>query len=461
MAKSRFCKYVALKRKEIGLTQRQLADALCYTPQAISRFESIDSAFPMESMPDLCKTLGCSLDDIYLRNEETHYAPLPFELSELPSLLRNKREQYGKTQNQIGNACGCTAKSVRNYENGAGSISYQFIEAFCECLGILPSELIVTPVSPQIAPEIPPENIKNPANRVRFYAIGGSMFALALLVAILIPVIKSNVDRTSSQNAIVNISSQETSTLITTAKAEETTTAPKYGLGESGGVPGFIQLEQSKPYFGHIGDTIELTLSDAYGDCDLSDIRPEDIEYSLVIPSDTLSVSFTHTGVGKTTMTLLGAQNGEGSSLNIDIGGNKFYNVGFFAYHDQTPVYLSGDTNHKRPFVEGGLYYAGSQETTVYLNETNYVSYNIFFMGAGGTYAYPVGPNYMVGDASLQVPRITEHAWGLDIHTDEKYVIVPKQIEVDDALLIYWVEVQGINGSYWFALTPLHIHIIH
>ena len=450
------------------MTQKELADALCYTPQAISRFESLNSAFPMESILSLCEALDCSLDDIYLRNEDSHYAPLPFELSELPSLLRKRREQSGKTQDEIASVCGCTAKSVRNYENGAGSISYQFVESFCECLNILPSELIVEPITPQNPPEINPVIIKTHSKRPWIFGIGGSALALVLLAVILIPVIKNNMTKASA-NPIANESAatvtsiQETTapTITTLTTTVTTNTAPKYGLGESGGVPGFIQLEQSKRYFDHIGDTIELTLSDAYGDSDLSEIPQNSIEYSLAIESPTLRVSFKNTGTGKTTMKLLGAQNGEGSSLVINIGGNIFYNVGFFAYRDQTPVYLSSDTNHKRPFVEGGLYHAGSNDVDVYLQESNYIAYEIFYQNAEGGYAFVNNPNYMVADAALQSPRITEHNWGLAINNSEKYVEIPKQIEIDDALVIYWVEVQGTTEPYWFALTPLHLHIIH
>ena len=444
MPKSRFCKYVAKKRQEIGLTQKQLADALCYTPQAISRFESLDSAFPFALIPLLCKTLHCSIDDIYLRNEDTHYEELPFTLDELPSLLRKKREACNKTQEDIASYCHCTSKSIRNYESGAGSISYQFIETFCEYLSILPSELVKTKETPQNPDEIHPEVIQRNTWLKRILAIGGIAVALSIIIAILIPILS-----TAAKDSALFQSSVST-------------TSPKYGLEPSGDVPAFIQLKQSKHVFSYIGDTIELSIEDAYGDMDVSVIPDDMIEYRLIETSPTLSVTFTHAGNGKTIMTLESAQNGEGSRFNVIIGGTIFYQLGYFAYYDQTPVYLKDDINHEYPFSDAGIYHAGNKEATVYLQENNYLSYFIFYFDSNGGNAYVENPGYAIGWSCMQSPRIYEHIWHLDIHDGSNYVEVPKQIEVDDAFVIYYVEVQGMDDEpYWFMLTPLHLHIVH
>lgn len=61
---------IAKRRKEKGLTQSQLADILCVTRQAVSRWEG-DLAFPeTDTLLKLCKILGCSVDWLLDYNTE-------------------------------------------------------------------------------------------------------------------------------------------------------------------------------------------------------------------------------------------------------------------------------------------------------------------------------------------------------------------------------------------------------
>lgn len=159
MEKGRISKYVSEKRKQRGLTQKDLAELLFYTPQALSRFEALDSAFPLSQADALCKALDCSLDDIYLRKlDDTHYEPLPFDIDQLGGLLSDIRKRKQISQDDIASSCNVSTRSLRNYENGKGNTSLQFLDAFCSYVGLLPSELLIKeePTPVQIAePPLP------------------------------------------------------------------------------------------------------------------------------------------------------------------------------------------------------------------------------------------------------------------------------------------------------------------
>ena len=102
MEKGRISKYLSEKRKQRGLTQKDLAELLFYTPQALSRFEALDSAFSLSQADALRKALDCSLDDIFLRKlDDAHYEPSPFEIEQLGKLLSDTRKRKQVNQDVI------------------------------------------------------------------------------------------------------------------------------------------------------------------------------------------------------------------------------------------------------------------------------------------------------------------------------------------------------------------------
>jgi transcriptional regulator with XRE-family HTH domain len=68
MANDSLGSYVMTRRKAAALKQSDLANALGYTSQAISKFESGESQIALEVLPKLANLLSLSLDDLLLRN---------------------------------------------------------------------------------------------------------------------------------------------------------------------------------------------------------------------------------------------------------------------------------------------------------------------------------------------------------------------------------------------------------
>ena len=52
-------------RTKAGLTQKELADELHVTYQAVSRWENEDAEPSFDMLKDLCKILNCSTDDLF------------------------------------------------------------------------------------------------------------------------------------------------------------------------------------------------------------------------------------------------------------------------------------------------------------------------------------------------------------------------------------------------------------
>ena len=60
--------HIALLRKERGLTQETLAEALSVSPQAVSKWENGHSLPETALLPGLARILDCSIDNILLLN---------------------------------------------------------------------------------------------------------------------------------------------------------------------------------------------------------------------------------------------------------------------------------------------------------------------------------------------------------------------------------------------------------
>ena len=134
--------YVAARRKQLGKTQKDLADALSYTQQALSRFESKDSALPLSSLPALCRFLDCSYDDLFLRNETNpRYKEEPFDSLYLGSALANLRAEAHLTQEEMAKRCDLSSRAIGQYENGIAEPSVQTMERWCAVCECKPSEL--------------------------------------------------------------------------------------------------------------------------------------------------------------------------------------------------------------------------------------------------------------------------------------------------------------------------------
>ncbi|MCR5491097.1 MAG: helix-turn-helix transcriptional regulator [Bacilli bacterium] len=161
-----FANYVAQRRLNLGKAQKDLAAALSYTPQAISKFEATNSAFPIDQLPELCFFLNCSLDDIFKRNlADPCFKETPFDIQQVGKRLRVTRQKANKTQAEIAALCGTSARAVRNYESGQTVPSYQTLEKWCEACEVTPEGLLSGEMADVVIVEQPAQIVERPRRR--------------------------------------------------------------------------------------------------------------------------------------------------------------------------------------------------------------------------------------------------------------------------------------------------------
>jgi len=140
-----FAEYVAARRSSLEKTQKEMAEALCYTPQAISKFEATNSAFPLEQLPVLCRFLDVSTEDIFRRNLiNPRYEEREIQYAEIAKNLRKTRQDAHLTQESIAVLCDTSVRAVRNYEKGSAVPSIQLVEKWCEACSVPTSKILHT-----------------------------------------------------------------------------------------------------------------------------------------------------------------------------------------------------------------------------------------------------------------------------------------------------------------------------
>ena len=474
MQKEMLSKYIAFKRKQVGLNQKEFAALFSYTPQAISRFESVDSAFPLDFADSLCKVLDCSIDDIFLRKKEaTHYIVLPFVSNDIGPLLKAKREASGKSQAELASVIGISPRSLRNYESGASGVSLQFIESFCEALGILPSELVLEEGTKEEPTSLPHPRIPFYRRRAFVFALAGALLLLAI-PSIVIPIslsrnamLNGDPETSSGQNASTN------SVVSPSASASSGPQIGRFGLEIVEGAPGFLRVEYEKSVFSSLGDSIDITLLDAYDGTPINLFDDQSFTISPTTASETFSIDYEIVSESRVRLTLLSAKNWEGTRLNMRVGGYWYYFLGCFCYRNSDPVYLKSDVSHSYPITKAYVHSDWKSEVYANVDETNFVSYRCsFFNGAdvqdfdGKLERRGLSLEGISADGWTMASRSEAHTWtigvteGQDAQGSYGYVEIPKQIETDSFLQIEGFKVldEG-GGEYWAMMDPLNIHI--
>lgn len=79
------------RRKQLGMTQEQLAEMLGVGHQALSRIEQGHMAPKMDRLPALAKALQCTVSDLFRDDSEPGYAN---RMNDLLSGLSHQKQDY-------------------------------------------------------------------------------------------------------------------------------------------------------------------------------------------------------------------------------------------------------------------------------------------------------------------------------------------------------------------------------
>ena len=134
--------FIANRRKELSMSQAELAGKVFLSPQAISSIERTSSSLSIDNALLFCQALDITLEDLLERRIDPSRKPTPFDRDSLPSKLEAARLQKNLTRKEIARKAGLSEKSIRNYETGRQVPSIQYLESLLGVLGIGFSDLI-------------------------------------------------------------------------------------------------------------------------------------------------------------------------------------------------------------------------------------------------------------------------------------------------------------------------------
>jgi transcriptional regulator with XRE-family HTH domain len=145
--------FVYERRKELNLRQQDLADALGYTVQAISRFENGACSMDISSLPALAGLLKISLDDLYHERVSPNSVPcsVKFDYDLIGKNLTYLRLSHHLTREEVAAKIQVTPRSLANYERGVSLPSSDTVRAFLDLYQVPADELfgqMLAPVKP-------------------------------------------------------------------------------------------------------------------------------------------------------------------------------------------------------------------------------------------------------------------------------------------------------------------------
>ena len=359
-----FAKYVASLRKKKGMTQKELADALGFTPQGISRFESLDSSFDLSLIPTLCKTLDCSLMDIYQRAEEPSYAPFPFDTTLVGENILKLREKAKMTQSALAQDAGITERSLRAYERGKALPSYQATERIAKALGVDLASLFVK--AEEEEGEAAP-----PVKKYMFLwgAVSLGVTAVVLAIVLTLGGINGHWWDTSSSTRNDPSASRHTTQYVAD-------------------YPYYLSASLERQSFSHIGDEIEFTLFDPEDTFAFDESSQYTFSFSPAEPSLNMEVECVSLGGGRAKAKLVSGKTGDIGFVHVTFDEHDYYDVFYLRYFTGEEVTTSGTGE---TFTEASITFTGQSVLTVKYSRSMSFEGQCFFLNDLNPVQYTAG----------------------------------------------------------------------
>ena len=120
-------------RKKVGLTQRQLADAMGVTNKSISAWERrvAEPHLTIAQTKQLMDILQCSFEDLIVATSKAQVCTQKYtsQLDKEPLTLGKLRQRANLTQRQLADILDITIKTVSSWERGVVEPRLTFAEA--------------------------------------------------------------------------------------------------------------------------------------------------------------------------------------------------------------------------------------------------------------------------------------------------------------------------------------------
>jgi transcriptional regulator with XRE-family HTH domain len=217
--------YVANRRKALGLRQSDLAEALGYSVQAISKFENGNSEMDLTSLPKLAAFLSLSLNDLFSEamTPKGPVCSLRFDGEILANNLAYLRNQKGLSQAELAETLGVSKRSIANYESGHTLPSPDLIQKFLQDFAVdadrLFGEEMLAPLPLTSSRKVP-----RLAWILSLILVGVTAIATAIIVPL------SLRQRSSSNPSIGEVTSSSMSSSASSSVSSDATSTTSYSL---------------------------------------------------------------------------------------------------------------------------------------------------------------------------------------------------------------------------------------
>lgn len=462
--KERFSSYVASMRKARGLTQRELGERLGFTPQGISRFESLDSSFDLSLLPTLLQTLDLSLDDVNQRRKEgTHYQEIDIDLSSIPSKIKSLRQEKGLSQSALGERIGATGRSIRSYESGDSLPSFQALERIAEaCESSIFLLLLPAARSPSEAPLAvtleegnPPQpsiTTPRPAPAPFWQSRRFLLSALSALFVVSVAVVTPFIVRSLSREKDNGFGRENSSSSISSSSESSSSSAKPS--------PNYLEAQPSHKEFHALGESVEVTLLDPDDIFLLEGMKKEDCTLSIASGWEDLELSIEALDLGRFQVTLLGGHSGGFAFLDASIQDTLYPSILYLRYVSGEEMTIQGTdvTFTDGAFVEAAN---GRSESTLIL------SHSLSITGKEYLYRHgePVDAHGL--ELGLMHGLVTMPSGIVDSRVVEKegvdqdgYRFSFYREPTQDCCVAYCaIKVEG-DEEHWFTFAPWVIHLV-
>ena len=448
-----FASYVATLRKSKGLTQKELASCLGFTPQGISRFESLDSSFDLRLIPKLCQSLDISFTELCARQKEgTHYVEFDLDLDNLCTRIKATREAKGITQGALSESAQITSRSLRSYESGDSLPSFQTLTRICECLGVSVISLFAKPNEEK---EDPPASV-SPSTRFHWWShISKSAMipVIAILIAIAVlgvglPVGLSINSNRAQENIALDSGNQPPS------DSRGTPYLPSSSKKRE--CPNYLSVDIASNDFASLGEEIEFVLYDPDANVSLAGIQEDEISlsYQGTYEQSSLDIEFDYKGNGKFGATLKSGKSGDMAWINARIGEGEYCPITYLRYvSGEEVIPSSGD-----PFDDGVV----SGPTSISLSRQSKISADIYVTNDGN----PVPFSGSIALVDREFPAMKnpyDQEVGVEVLGNELILSFPSPQDIvsDDVYLFVGVDIVEEEGNRLFYLSPWKLHLYH
>lgn len=178
--------FLSMRRKQLGLSQTQLANILGYTAQMISSWERGQSLPAMQCWEDLCRVLDIDINSLINCGATNNHYDYTFNDNNFAIGLKRARISAGLTQIELAEQLGVNNKTISAWENSTSLPTLDLFVSLTKILNLSNVELFYGVIE-----EKPKNTVKKPFKKKSIFIASGIVGALmavsALVIGITIP----------------------------------------------------------------------------------------------------------------------------------------------------------------------------------------------------------------------------------------------------------------------------------